>query len=90
MKFEIMELGEPDESGRRKPVGTGKFTELDVDTVIVALGTGPNPIIQKSAHLDGLDFELDSKGYFIVNPETREMIRKKVFDAYEVALKEQE
>lgn len=72
MKFEIMELGEPDESGRRKPVGTGRYTDLDVDSVIVALGTGPNPIIQKSAHLDGLDFEVDSKGYFTVNPETRE------------------
>lgn len=46
MKFEIMELGEPDESGRRKPVGTGRYTDLDVDSVIVALGTGPNPIIQ--------------------------------------------
>ena len=72
MKFEIMELGEPDESGRRRPVGTGKYTVLDVDTVIVALGTGPNPIIQKSAHLDGLDFNMDKKGYFIVNEDTRE------------------
>ncbi len=72
MKFEIMELGEPDESGRRRPIGTGKYTMLDVDTVIVALGTGPNPIIQKSAHLDGLDFDMDKKGYFIVNEETRE------------------
>ena len=72
MKFEIMELGEPDESGRRKPVGTGRYTDLDVDSVIVALGTGPNPIIQKSAHLDGLDFEVDSKGYFTVDSETRE------------------
>ena len=44
-----MELGEPDESGRRKPVSTGKFETMDLDTVIVALGTGPNPIIQRSA-----------------------------------------
>ena len=41
MKFELMELGEPDESGRRRPVGTGKFEDMEVDTVIVALGTGP-------------------------------------------------
>ena len=72
MRFEIMELGEPDESGRRRPVGTGKYTELDVDTVIVALGTGPNPIIQKSAQMEGLDFNTDKKGYFIVNEDTRE------------------
>ena len=65
MKFEIMELGEPDESGRRRPVGTGRYTDLDVDSVIVALGTGPNPIIQKSAHTDGLDFEVDSKAVML-------------------------
>ena len=39
MKFEIMELGEPDESGRRRPVGTGHYTDLDVDSVIVTLDT---------------------------------------------------
>ena len=85
MKFEIMELGEPDESGRRKPVGTGRYTDLDVDSVIVALGTGPNPIIQKSAHLDGLDFEVDSKGYFTVNPETRETSIPAIFAGGDVA-----
>ena len=72
MKFEIMELGEPDESGRRKPVGTGKYETVDVDTVIVALGTGPNPILQKSAKNDGIEFETDRKGYFTVDEETRE------------------
>ena len=72
MKFEIMELGEPDDSGRRSPVGTGRYSELDVDTVIVALGTGPNPIIQKSSEDDGLNFETDRRGYFVVDPETRE------------------
>lgn len=85
MKFEIMELGEPDESGRRKPIGTGRFTELDVDTVIVALGTGPNPIIQKSALTDGLDFETDKKGYFVVNEETRETSVKGIFAGGDVA-----
>ena len=84
MKFEIMELGEPDESGR-KPVGTGRYTDLDVDSVIVALGTGPNPIIQKSAHLDGLDFEVDSKGYFTVDSETRETSIPAIFAGGDVA-----
>ena len=67
MKFEVMELGEPDESGRRRPVGTGKFVDLDVDTVIVALGTGPNPIIQKSAQAEGLEIITDKRGYITVD-----------------------
>ncbi len=85
MRFEIMELGEPDESGRRKPVGTGRYTDLDVDTVIVALGTGPNPIIQKSALLDCLEFETDKKGYFVVNEETRETSIPTIFAGGDVA-----
>lgn len=71
MKFELCELGEPDASGRRKPVGTGKYVIEDVDTVIVALGTGPNPIIQRSAQAEGLDIITDSKGYIQVDPEKR-------------------
>ena len=38
LKVEIMELGEPDEKGRRKPVGTGKFETIKVDSVIGAIG----------------------------------------------------
>ena len=46
MKCIRMELGEPDESGRRRPVPVeGSEFELAVDTVIVSIGTGPNPII---------------------------------------------
>ena len=67
MKFEVMELGEPDASGRRKPVGTGEFVDVDVDTVIVALGTGPNPIIQKSAEAEGLEILTDKRGYITVD-----------------------
>ena len=85
MKFEIMELGEADESGRRSPVGTGRCTDLDVDTVIVALGTGPNPIIQKSAIADGLDFETDKRGYFVVNEETRQTSIAKIYAGGDVA-----
>lgn len=68
--LEVMELGEPDESGRRRPVPTGKTVTMDIDTVIVALGTDPNPIIQKSAQAEGLELQTDKKGYIIVNPET--------------------
>lgn len=85
MQFEVMELGEPDESGRRSPVGTGKFVDLDVDTVIVALGTGPNPIIQKSAKTDGLDFETDRRGYFVVDSETRETSISQIYAGGDVA-----
>ena len=38
IKCEVMELGEPDEKGRRKPVGTGKFETVKVDAVIAAVG----------------------------------------------------
>ena len=49
-----MELGEPDESGRRRPVEvSGSEYDLDVDTVIMALGTSPNPLI--SSTTKGLD-----------------------------------
>lgn len=85
MRFEIMELGEADESGRRKPVGTGRFVDLDVDTVIVALGTGPNPIIQKSASVEGLNFETDKRGYFVVNEDTRETSIPAVYAGGDVA-----
>lgn len=85
MKFEIMELGEPDDSGRRRPVGTGNYEVLDVDTVIVALGTGPNPIIQKSSALDGIVFKIDKKGYFTVDSETRETSVPAIFAGGDVA-----
>ncbi len=85
MQFEIMELGEPDESGRRSPVGTGKYFDLDVDTVIVALGTGPNPIIQKSALTEGFEFITDKKGYFTVNEETRETSIPHIYAGGDVA-----
>ena len=49
-----MELGEPDESGRRRPVEIpGSEFTLDVDTVIMSLGTSPNPLI--SSTTEGLD-----------------------------------
>lgn len=85
MKLEVMELGEPDSSGRRKPVPTGKIVEMDVDNVIIALGTGPNPIIQKSAQTEGLELELDKVGYIVVNPETNETSIPMIFAGGDVA-----
>ena len=54
LKCRRMELGEPDESGRRSPVPIeGSEFEIPTETVIMALGTSPNPLIAKTT--DGLD-----------------------------------
>ena len=54
MKCIKMELGEPDESGRRRPVEVpGSEFIIDVDTVVMSLGTSPNPLI--SATTKGLE-----------------------------------
>ena len=59
-----MELGEPDASGRRRPVEIpGSEFELPVDTVIMALGTSPNPLIRSTT--PGL--ETNRKGCLIVD-----------------------
>lgn len=59
-----MELGEPDESGRRRPVEVeGSDFELDVDTVIMAIGTSPNPLIRNTT--PGLD--VNKRGCLIVD-----------------------
>ena len=44
----VMELGEPDASGRRSPVDTGKRITIDCDQVIVAVGVSPNPLVPTS------------------------------------------
>ena len=85
VELEVMELGEPDESGRCRPVSTGKYETIELDTVIVALGTGPNPIIQKSAQSDGMDIETDKRGYIIVNSETQATGLKYIFAGGDVA-----
>ncbi len=62
-----MELGEPDDSGRRRPVAVeGSEFEIEADTVVVALGQNPNPLIRTTT--DGLDTE--SWGGIIVDSET--------------------
>lgn len=67
--LDVMKLGEPDASGRQRPEKTGKTINIEFDTVIVALGTGPNPIIQKSAQDEGLTLITDEKGYIKVDDE---------------------
>ena len=61
-----MELGEPDERGRRRPVSvSGSEFELDVDAVIMSIGTSPNPLIKST--VKGL--EVNSHGGIIVNED---------------------
>ena len=61
-----MELGEPDESGRRRPVEVeGSEFVLDVDAVIMSIGTSPNPLIKDTT--EGL--EVNKYGGIIVNEE---------------------
>ena len=64
--LQVMELGEPDASGRRSPVPVeGKTVTIDVDQVIVAIGVSPNPLVPKS--IEGL--ELGRKNTIAVNEE---------------------
>ena len=61
-----MELGEPDASGRRRPIEVkGSEFELDVECVIMALGTSPNPLIKSTTK--GL--EINRKGGIVVNED---------------------
>lgn len=71
MLLQKMELGEPDASGRRRPVPVEGATELvDVDLVIVSVGVSPNPLIPKS--VNGL--EVSKKGTIVVNEEMQSSI----------------
>ena len=80
LKLQVMELGEPDASGRRKPIPIeGDIVDMEVDTVIVALGTSPNPIIQRSVVEEGIDMEINHRGYIVTNPETSETSIKGVW-----------
>ena len=66
MKCVKMELGEPDERGRRRPKEIpGSEFVLDVDTVIMSIGTSPNPLIKSTT--DGLD--VNSRGGIIVTED---------------------
>jgi len=61
-----MELGEPDESGRRSPVEVpGSEFVIDVDTVIMAIGTSPNPLIKNTT----AGLEVNKRGGIIVNED---------------------
>lgn len=68
--LDVMELGEPDESGRRRPQTTGKTITIECDQVVVAVGVSPNPLVPNS--IDGL--ELGRKNTIAVNEEMQSSI----------------
>ncbi len=71
-----MELGEPDESGRRRPVEVkGSEFVIDVDTVIMSLGTSPNPLI--SSTTIGLD--TDRRKCIVAEEETGKTSKEAVY-----------
>lgn len=71
-----MELGEPDESGRRRPIPieNSEF-DIDVDTVIMSIGTSPNPLLRSTT--EGL--EANKWGCLVVNEDTLETTRDNVY-----------
>jgi glutamate synthase (NADPH/NADH) small chain len=71
-----MELGEPDESGRRRPVDVpGSNFVIDVDTVVMALGTSPNPLLSRTT--PGLN--MTKWGGIIIDEETGMSSRPGIF-----------
>ena len=69
--LQVMELGEPDESGRRSPVAVeGKTVTISVDEVIVSVGVSPNPLIPAS--VAGL--EVSKRGTIVVNEHMQSSI----------------
>ncbi|NFS55954.1 dihydropyrimidine dehydrogenase, partial [Clostridium sporogenes] len=71
-----MELGEPDQSGRRRPVEIkGSEFTMDVDTVIMSLGTSPNPLI--SSTTKGL--EINKRKCLVAEEETGLTTREGVY-----------
>ncbi len=67
MKVQKMKLGEPDDSGRRRPVPIkGSEYFIDVDTVIVSVGVSPNPLIPRSMK----ELDVSSWGTIIVNKDS--------------------
>ncbi|MBP5315658.1 MAG: NADPH-dependent glutamate synthase [Muribaculaceae bacterium] len=76
MRVQRMELGEPDESGRRSPVPIeGAIDDIEVDLVIVAIGVSPNPIVPHAIP----ELEMSRRGTIVVDEAT---MRSSLSDIY--------
>ena len=72
--LDVMQLGEPDQSGRRRPETTGETITIECDQVIVAVGVSPNPLVPKS--IEGLT--LGRKNTIAVNDQMQSS-RKEIY-----------
>jgi glutamate synthase (NADPH/NADH) small chain len=71
-----MELGEPDASGRRRPVPIeGSKFQMDCDLAVIAVGAGANPLLTSSTP----ELKLNKRGYIIAEPETGKTTMKGVW-----------
>lgn len=70
--LDVMKLGEPDASGRRRPEATGETITLECDQIIVAVGVSPNPLVPQS--IEGL--ELGRKNTIAVNDQMQSSIEE--------------
>jgi glutamate synthase (NADPH/NADH) small chain len=76
VRCQRMELGEPDESGRRRPVPIkGSEFETECDTAVISIGAGANPLLTKATP----DIQLNRWGYIIAEPETGKTTKKGVW-----------
>ena len=71
-----MELGEPDSSGRRRPVPIpGSEFTVEIDTAVISIGSGSNPLLTKST--PGL--ALNKWGYIVADPKTGKTMKNRVW-----------
>lgn len=76
VRCQRMELGEPDESGRRRPVPIeGSEFETSCDTAVIAIGAGPNPLLTSATP----DVRLNKRGYVVVDPGTGKTTKRGVW-----------
>jgi glutamate synthase (NADPH/NADH) small chain len=76
VRFQRMQLGEPDDSGRRRPEPVpGAVEEVDIDVAVIAVGNAPNPLLQKTTP----DLEQTAWGTLVVDPETCRTSKPGVF-----------
>ena len=77
-----MELGTPDESGRKRPIPINNSDfEMDVDTVVIAIGQNPNPLLPASTP----ELKVTKYGNVIVDPKTLNTSIKGVFAGGDIA-----
>jgi glutamate synthase (NADPH/NADH) small chain len=76
VRLQKMELGEADESGRRRPVAViGSEFSLPVDVAVIAVGTGSNPLVQSTTP----DVQTNKWGYIVADPSTLRTSKRAVF-----------